>query len=337
MTVEALIGDSAGDSSDVVIADKGLRQEGFAELGMALEAVGELKQVALVDGVENSLPQFILRHGIEARFGDVSRVITMDHFADKPGVGKTLAEAGEHGGPETSGHCVGGIEAPTVCTAGEPVRHGVGDVLLHGGGVEVEPHKRVVSFEGIGAGSVGWVAEEEPFAVAVARFRGDCALEQGIAATHVVEHPVENHTDAAGMSLLDQGVEVVLGAEARIDGEVVNGVVAVGFRRKHRAEQECVAAELDEVVKPVSQGTERTRLGGVGTGRGVGAEETQGIDLPPHGVLCPRNHPYHPSPGAIGPLHAGIKASEGVREDAPRHTCRDAPAQLPPRNLRVST
>ena len=66
----------------------------------------------------------------------------------------------------------------------------------------------------------------------------------------MVEHAVEDQPQAALVSGGDQRVEVALVAEPGVDPEVVDGVVAVGLRGEHRAEQQAVAAELDRVVKP---------------------------------------------------------------------------------------
>ena len=67
---------------------------------------------------------------------------------------------------------------------------------------------------------------------------------------NVVEHAVEHDFDAAAVALGHEPVEVVVGAEARVDAVVIERVITVADGFKDGAEQQAVAAELDEVIQP---------------------------------------------------------------------------------------
>ena len=104
----------------------------------------------------------------------------------------------------------------------------------------------------------------------------------------MVEHPVEDDTQAAAAGLGHQVVEVVLIAEPGIDLEVVDGVVAVGLGGEDRAEQQARAAELDRIVQPALQlpqpvpdGLLRRQL------RLLRAGEAERVHVPPDSVIGP--------------------------------------------------
>jgi hypothetical protein len=91
--------------------------------------------------------------------------------------------------------------------------------------------------------------------------------------------------DALIAAAHERGLRVVLGAQAGVDPEVVDGVVAVRLRGEDRAERQSVAAQLEQVVEVVGQlGQPVPRLR---DRRLLGAEEAQGIDVPPDGVVGP--------------------------------------------------
>ncbi len=75
-------------------------------------------------------------------------------------------------------------------------------------------------------------------------------LERGEATADVVEYAVEDQPQPARVRGGDEGVEVALVAESRVDPEVVDRVVPVRLRGEYRPEEQAVAAELDGVVQP---------------------------------------------------------------------------------------
>ena len=98
----------------------------------------------------------------------------------------------------------------------------------------------------------------------------------------MVEHAVEHHVDAALAAGSHEVVEVLVGTQARIDLEVVKGVVAVGDRAENRAEQQPVAAELDQVVQPGLELPQAGRCVVLLADRCAGG--AQRVDVPPDNV-----------------------------------------------------
>ncbi|GJO51069.1 hypothetical protein NJB1604_38730 [Mycobacterium marinum] len=71
--------------------------------------------------------------------------------------------------------------------------------------------------------------------------------------TDVVENAVEQHPQSTPMRLGDEVVEITLVAEARIDAEMVGGVVTMGTRVENRAQGNPGCAQLDGVIKPANE------------------------------------------------------------------------------------
>ena len=70
---------------------------------------------------------------------------------------------------------------------------------------------------------------------------------------HMVEDAVEQQPHAPGPTGRDQGVEVGVITQPRIDLEVVDRVVAVAAGGEDRAEQQAVAAPGNQVIEPPLQ------------------------------------------------------------------------------------
>ncbi|MPM93080.1 hypothetical protein SDC9_140216 [bioreactor metagenome] len=79
----------------------------------------------------------------------------------------------------------------------------------------------------------------------------------------VVEHAVQQDSDASGMAGRDQRIEVGIVAQPRIDAEVVESVVAVRARSEDRAQQQTVAAQAHQVVEPALHAGQPMTLGRV--------------------------------------------------------------------------
>ena len=154
----------------------------------------------------------------------------------------------------------GGTEYAT--SRREPVAHDVGDQVRHA---------RVLVVEG------GQLAVAFPVRVA-----GQALRHQRVGARDVVEHAIEHHVDAALAAGGHQVVEVLVGAQAGVDLEVVQRVIAVGHRFENRAEQQPVAAELDQVVQPGLELPQARRFVVLLADRC--ARGAQRVDVPPDNV-----------------------------------------------------
>lgn len=103
----------------------------------------------------------------------------------------------------------------------------------------------------------------------------------------VVEDAVEGDPDASLVRCVDEVVEVVVVTEPRVDGEVVEGVVAVRRGGEDRPEEESVAAQVADVVEPPDQAPEPVMLARCILIADRGADEPERIGMPPDRVLGP--------------------------------------------------
>lgn len=115
-------------------------------------------------------------------------------------------------------------------------------------------------------------------------------VQSGEVGPHVIEHAVQHHVDTFAVGGLDQLDEVVLDAQAGVDAEVVDRVVAVGGGVEDRAEREAVRTQLEEVIEPRDQRGQARGGCPVGAG-GICPEESQRVDVPPDHVLGRTNIP----------------------------------------------
>ena len=213
----------------------------------------------------------------------------MDDLPQKHRVGELFTYAREHVGPEVGGHGVRDVEAPACDAAAQPVQHDLHHGVAH---------------------SIFTMVQGGQLAVALpVRVAGQALLNPRVRAGDVVEHSVQHDVDAAGTAFVDKPGEVLLIAEAGVDAEVVEGVVAVGGGGEDGAEQKAVAAEFHQVVQPRLEGAEAR--GGVVLLADRRAEGGQRVDVPPdcavqHGLepthrATPRARPrHHPGGGRRG-------------------------------------
>lgn len=78
----------AGDAVDVVIAHEGLHRHRGGEPGVALQCVGELPEVHVMNGAPRSFPQLICRDRIEVTRAPNRREVTVEDLTQKSNVGK---------------------------------------------------------------------------------------------------------------------------------------------------------------------------------------------------------------------------------------------------------
>jgi hypothetical protein len=116
-----------------------------------------------------------------------------------------------------------------------------------------------------------------------------------MAAADVVEHTVELHPQAPAVRFGYQRVEVAGVAQARVDAEIVKGVVAVGGGAEDGSERDPGRAQLDRVVQPGDDAAEPVlvRSGRGGWERRVGADEPERVQPPPDRVADPRGLSVH--------------------------------------------
>ena len=106
----------------------------------------------------------------------------------------------------------------------------------------------------------------------------------------MVEDAVEQQPHTPLPAGRDQGVEVGVITQPRIDLEVVDRVVAVAAGGEDRAEQQAVAAPGNQVIEPPLQPRQPVHLAPERAQLLLGSEEAEGVDLPPDHVVNPRHH-----------------------------------------------
>jgi len=112
----------------------------------------------------------------------------------------------------------------------------------------------------------------------------------------MVEDTVEQQPYASFPAGSNQGVEVGVITQARIDLKEIDRVVAVTGRGEDRAEQQPVSAPRNEMVEPPLQPRQPVYLDLERAQLLLGSKEAEGVDLPPDNVVNPR-HLLSSSPG----------------------------------------
>ena len=308
--------DRRRDAGDVVVADEGLRCERRQQLVVPLDRVAQLEEVPVGDAVPDALPQLVLRERVHRRLLDDPRGFAVDHLAEEPRLGKALAHARQHLGPERPGHRVRGIQSPPVDAAIQPVAHHVDDEIDNRGGGMVEGDERVMPLE-----DVGLEASVDPTPAEEVRSLRSQTREGGVPTPHMVEDPVEQDPDAALPRCGDEAVEVPVVAEPRVDAEVIDRVVAVRLGGEHRTEQQAVQAQLDDVVEPALEAVQAVYRRGIRVHAVADRRphESQRVDVPPDDVFRPRGH------GSSSARRLGSRVSPTLSA-SPRTSPRVAPA-----------
>ncbi len=211
------------------------------------------------------------------------RVVAVDYLTDDPRVCECLPDPGQHLRPEPVGDGVGGVEAPAVGTATQPVGHHVGGVRDDVGVVMVERDQLAVPFERVEIVAAPAKPRRRRI-IGSARHGIAVAGELG---ADVVEDAVEKYPQPAPVRLGDQMVEVGVVAQPRVDAVVVGRVVTVCAGSEQRPERDARRAEFDGVIEPVDDPPQSVFVGGGGRFGGEGADEAQRVDLPPDRMLDP--------------------------------------------------
>ncbi len=149
------------------------------------------------------------------------------------------------------------------------------------------------------------VAEDVTVAGRGAGRGGEGLPEPGVLVGGVVGDEVDDHLQPQAVGLGGQRVEVVEGAEARVDVPVVGDVVAaVGeFGGVERAEPQGVHTQCGEVVQPPGDASQVTEPVTVGVG------EAAGVDLVDDGLAPPVRVPG----GEVGKVGAiGIRVGHAA-------------------------
>ena len=220
----AFVGDLAGDPGDVVVAHEGVGHERVQELVVPAECMVQLVQVPVGDRVPDALPQLVLGDSVQAAVTDEAGIVPVQHLTEHIHLRMALADAGKDRGPELDRHRIGSIEAPRVHAPVAPVGHHLGDQIGYCTRLMVQRGQAAMPLEGDQA-AVGRLCEQ--VGLGAGGIFASRAQRRKVRA-HVVEHAVQQHVDATAVRGLDQLDEVVLGAQAGVDAEVVDRVVAMG-------------------------------------------------------------------------------------------------------------
>ncbi len=100
MVDETRVVEAAREPRHVVIADKGLRDEDVEERVLPVERPGEFEEIAVVERAPDRLPQFVLRHRVDARLFDEADIVAVNDLAEEIGVWMLRANPRQHARPE---------------------------------------------------------------------------------------------------------------------------------------------------------------------------------------------------------------------------------------------
>ena len=279
-----VVGELARDAGGVVVADEGVRDEVGQHRAVTAERVVELPEVLGLHRAPDGLPQLVLGHGVHPRRGDEVRVVAVDDLAQQPEVGVVRQDGLGDRSPGIGPRRVRRVEPPPVRADLGPVQddpgHVVGDRRLG----EVELHEVVVALE---------VHRVRPGPPDPAPRLGVRPVLQGpyddlVVARHVVEDAVQHDAHTLVAARGREVAERLGGAEPRVDGEVVQSVVAVGGRAEDRPQEQPVGAEGDDVVEPLLElGQARYGIGARVGERTLRSGEAERVHVPPDGVERP--------------------------------------------------
>ena len=273
---------------------------------MAAQRPFELVEILLLQRRPDGLPQFVLGDRIHGRPAHDVDVVAVDDLAVDERVREVRPHVGQHAGPEVRVDGVGRVQPPAVDAAVEPMAHD----LLHERGrlrrAVVELHQIQVPLETGGGRLLAGTVDVEKLRGLRIRVRESLA-EHRRTRGQVVEHAVEQDLDAPLVGGGDQAVEGGVIAQAAIDAEVIERVVAMRGGLEDRSELQDVEPQLLHVVEPPDEviqarGARRSfdgRLGLVSVDGGSG--EPQRVDVPADRVLDP-----------VGRGAAGVAGSAGV-------------------------
>src|SRR6266566_708338 len=116
---------------------------------------------------------------------------------------------------------------------------------------------------------------------------GECALKQRMLAADMIEHAVKHDAQPAVVGRLDQRIEIGFISEPLVDLKMIDRVVAMRGRRKHRTEQDAGNTEIHRVIQPPDKMLETMHDAGASGSRALGADKAERIDLPPDRMLGP--------------------------------------------------
>src|SRR5882724_1880840 len=116
---------------------------------------------------------------------------------------------------------------------------------------------------------------------------GERALKQRMLPADMVEHTVEYDTQPKAMCGFDERVEIGFIPEPLVDLKMIDRVVAMRGRRKHRTEQDAGNTEIHRVIQPPDKMLETMHDAGASGSLALGADEAERIDLPPDRPLDP--------------------------------------------------
>src|SRR5437870_11946609 len=110
---------------------------------------------------------------------------------------------------------------------------------------------------------------------------GNRALEQRMFAADVIEHAVEHDAQSSVTGRVDERVEIGFITQSLVDLKVIDRVVAMRGRSKHRTEQDAGGTEIRRVIQPPDKMLETMHDAGASARLALGADKAERIELPP--------------------------------------------------------
>ena len=194
--------------------------------------------------------QLVVRHRVQGLRIDPACILTVDHLAHQPELRLHLVREVTKRMLEAHIEHVGTVETETIDVEGiDPVLHDIDQIFTDALAVEVQLRELPGTAPCTVVEAVApWGTAIETNALVPVLIRTVPALLLDIlkrkeATTGMVEHGIDDDTDAVIMRCIHEVAEVCIGPQSTIDGFIIRGVVAMTAGLEERADVDGIAAE----------------------------------------------------------------------------------------------
>ena len=226
---------------------------------LAGQRVADFKEIHGVEAGPQPLVTLVVGHRVAHVRGHPLLVVPVEGLTHEGEVrlqgGGKLPQAAQ----VVLGQAVGHVQAQSVnVKLVHPAADGLKLVLHHRRVVQVQLHQLPVALpvgvpEAVVVVGVAVEVDAEPVLIGAVPPLFLHVPEGPEPTAHVVEHPVQHHPDTGLMEGVTHLGEVLVGAQAAVQLEIIPGIIAVAVAFKQRVEEYGVRPQLFDVLHPVQQ------------------------------------------------------------------------------------
>ncbi len=211
----------------------------------------DLKQVVRIERREHTPKTLVVGNGIQTTRTDVLlEVVVVDNLSDKEEIPFLFVYGAAQQLHEPLRQKIAHVQAQPVDIKGvDPEAHRVHEIVLYVLIFQTELDKFGMSFpvfivEPVVIAGISPKVDVEPEAVVGPLPFFQHFPEGRERPAHMVEHPVQHHTDACRVQLFHESGKFLIGAQTPVHLIKIHRIVAVPLALKERVEQDCADAEL---------------------------------------------------------------------------------------------